>query len=586
MFLLSMNRPMGDRTAMKTVNPFSFFNDLKTKPKILLGSSLPIVLLVALGLLATNSVRDLVQTGDWVSHTYKVMAEGESIVAAAVDMETGMRGFLLAGEDEFLDPYRGGEERVYQAIAGLQETVSDNPGQVSRLDEVEAVLREWQANVTEPMIALRRQVGTTASMDGIAALVAEARGKVYFDRFRGLMADFVAEEAALLDVRAEHKQQVASTTYTVVWGGVGIGSLIALLVAWITGRGIANPLVAMSRAMGRLADGDHTVDIPGQGRKDEIGEMAGAVEIFKVNAIENERLQSEQAETEAQAAEQKRLAQLQLADDLESKVKSIVEAMAGASTELQDTARSMASVAETAREQSVSVAASSEEASTNVQTVAASSEELNSSIGEISRSINHSRDMTESAQQTTSNATVSIEKLSEMAQSVGSVVSMINDIAEQTNLLALNATIEAARAGEAGKGFAVVASEVKSLASQTAKATDEISEQMTAIQDATGQSVGAIGEINAAIQELRDSANSIANAVSQQEEATQEISRGAQEASIGTQSVSKTITSVQDAVVETGAAAEQVLTRANALSEQSAQLDEQINAFLKEIRAA
>jgi methyl-accepting chemotaxis protein len=571
---------------MRTVNPFSFFNDLKTKPKILLGSSLPIVLLVALGLLATNSVRDLLQTSGWVNHTYNVIGKADGIIAAAVDMETGMRGFMLAGKDEFLEPYIGGEARAYQAIADLQETVSDNPGQVARLGEVEQTLRDWQANITEPMIALRRQVGTTTTMDDIAALVGEARGKVYFDRFRGLMADFRAEEAALLDVRNQHNENVASQTFTLVWGGVGIGSLIALLVAWITGRGIANPLVAMSRAMGRLADGDHTVDIPGQGRKDEIGEMAGAVEIFKVNAIENERLQSEQAETEAQAAEQKRLAQLQLADDLESKVKSIVEAMAGASTELQDTARSMASVAETAREQSVSVAASSEEASTNVQTVAASSEELNSSIGEISRSINHSRDMTESAQQTTSNATVSIEKLSEMAQSVGSVVSMINDIAEQTNLLALNATIEAARAGEAGKGFAVVASEVKSLASQTAKATDEISEQMTAIQDATGQSVGAIGEINAAIQELRDSANSIANAVSQQEEATQEISRGAQEASIGTQSVSKTITSVQDAVVETGTAAEQVLTRANALSEQSAQLDEQINAFLKEIRAA
>ncbi|MEM1285789.1 MAG: CHASE3 domain-containing protein [Pseudomonadota bacterium] len=571
---------------MATANPLAFFNHLKTKPKILLGSSLPIVLLLALGLLATNSVRNILETSGWVNHTYNVIGQATEIIAAAVDMETGMRGFLLAGDDAFLEPYNGGDERAYREIADLQQTVSDNPGQVARLGEVEAVLREWQANITEPMIALRREVGTTTSMDEIAALVAEARGKVYFDRFRGLMADFIAEEAALLQVRNDANAATASQTYTLIWGGAGLGTLLAVLIAWITGSGIANPLNAMSRAMRQLADGDHSVDIPGSGRRDEVGDMASAVEVFKVNAIENERFQKEQAETEAQSAEQKRQAQFQMADNLEAKVKSIVESMAGASAELQDTARGMADVASTAREQSQQVAGSSEEASTNVQTVAASSEELTSSIGEISRSIAHSRDMTESAKKTTANATVSIEKLSEMAQSVGNVVSMINDIAEQTNLLALNATIEAARAGEAGKGFAVVASEVKSLASQTAKATDEISEQMTSIQQATGQSVDAIGEINAAIEELRESAVSIANAVTQQDDATQEISRGAQEAAMGTQNVSKTITSVQDAVVETGAAAEQLLNRANALSEQSADLDEQIDAFLKEIRAA
>lgn len=563
----------------------SFFS-LKTRPKILLGSSLPIVLLVALGMLATSSVRNIIETSNWVNHTYNVIGEANEIVASAVNMETGMRGFLLAGNDAFLEPYNGGEAAVYAGIASLQATVSDNPGQVARLGDVETVLRDWQANITEPMIAMRRNVGTTVTMDDVAALVGEARGKEYFDRFRGLMADFIAEEQALMDVRKEANVATASNTYTLVWGGVAIGALIGLVIAWLTGRGIANPLVAMTNTMRRLADGDNSVEIPGSGRSDEIGQMAGAVEVFKTNAIENEKLQSEQAALEAQAVDQKRQAQMQMADDLESKVKTIVQSIASTAAEMQTTAQSMANIAATANEQSTQVAGSTEEASMNVQTVAASSEELTASIGEISRSIARSREVTENAQETTTKATVTIENLSEMAQRVGNVVNMINEIAEQTNLLALNATIEAARAGEAGKGFAVVASEVKSLASQTAKATDEISEQMAAIQDATGQSVGAIGEINTVIQELGETAISIANAVEQQEQATQEISSNAQEASSGTQTVSQSIVSVQDAVTETGTAANQVLGRASELSEQSTALDEQIDAFLQEIRAA
>lgn len=563
----------------------NFFN-LRTRSKILVGSSLPLILLIVLGVLATTSVRNIIETSGWVNHTYNVIGEASDIVASAVDMETGMRGFLLAGRDDFLDPYHGGEAAAYAGIASLQNTVSDNPAQVARLGEVESVLRDWQANITEPMIALRREVGTTATMDEIAALVGEARGKQYFDSFRGLMAQFIADEEVLMEARKEANMATASRTYTLIWGGVIVGGFIALLISFLTGRSIANPLVAMSHAMRRLADGDNSVDIPGSGRTDEIGDMASAVEVFKVNAIENERLQAEQVAAEAQAAQQKRQAQSQMADDLESKVKTVVQSIAAAASEMQNTAENMSEIASTAHEQSTQVAGSTEEASMNVQTVASSSEELSASIGEITRSITRSREITENAQQTTSKATVTMENLSEMAQRVGNVVNMINDIAEQTNLLALNATIEAARAGEAGKGFAVVASEVKSLASQTAKATDEISEQMTAMQDATGESVSAITEINTVIQELGETAGSVANAIGQQEQATQEISRNAQEASAGTQVVSQSITSVQDAVRETGAAASQVLSRASELSEQSTALDTQIAAFVAEIRAA
>ncbi len=366
-----------------------------------------------------------------------------------------------------------------------------------------------------------------------------------------------------------------------------LATLAVLLPLMFTiAKSIIGALTRLTSAMERLAANDLGTTIPDTQQQNEIGRMATTVQVFKDNAIEADRLRARQAEQERRTEQEKRQAQSQLADGLERSVKSVIKTIANASTTMRSTAETMAKTVDRASAQSTAVATATEEASTNVQTVAAASEELSSSISEISRQVSGSRKITEQAQVTSENATETIGRLAEMAQKVGDVVNLIQDIAEQTNLLALNATIEAARAGEAGKGFAVVANEVKSLATQTAKATEEISVQISGMQGATEDSVKAIGEIRDVIDELGNMAMTIASSVDEQNGATQEISNSAQQAAAGTRDVSNNIGAVRSAVTETGESAGQVLDAAGELSEQSTTLSRQVDKFLTEIRAA
>jgi len=366
----------------------------------------------------------------------------------------------------------------------------------------------------------------------------------------------------------------------------GLALLIVGSMSFSIGRSISKAIGAMVQSMKRLAGGDMTVDVPGIGRQDEIGEMADAVQVFKTSMTENERMRAEQAEIEQRQARQRKADMNQLADQFEAAVGQIVEGVSSASTELEASANTLTNTATRSQELATTVAAASEEASTNVQSVASATEELSSSVTEISRQVQESARMANDAvgQARTTNDQVS--ELSKAAARIGDVIELINTIAGQTNLLALNATIEAARAGEAGRGFAVVASEVKALAEQTAKATGEIDQQISGIQDATQRSVKAIKTISGTIEKLSEISSTIAAAVEEQGAATQEISRNVQQAALGTQQVSSNVTDVQRGATETGTASSQVLSAAKSLSQDSNRLRLELDRFLINVRAA
>ena len=350
---------------------------------------------------------------------------------------------------------------------------------------------------------------------------------------------------------------------------------------------IARPMRALSRSMQELAEGNFDVVLPGLGRKDEIGDVALAVENFKVKAAEKARDEAEAKIRQDQVAAQQRKADMiKLADDFESAVGEIVETVSSASTELEASASTLTATAVRAQELTTMVAAASEEASTNVQSVASATEEMTSSVNEISRQVQESARIAGEAVDQARTTNDRVSELSKAAARIGDVVELINTIAGQTNLLALNATIEAARAGAAGRGFAVVASEVKALAEQTAKATGEIGQQITGIQAATLESVGAIKEISGTIEKLSEISSTIAAAVEEQGAATQEIARNVQQAAQGTVQVSSHITDVQRGASETGSASSQVLSAAQLLSGDSNRLKLEVGKFLNSVRAA
>ncbi|MBB4265757.1 methyl-accepting chemotaxis protein [Roseospira visakhapatnamensis] len=361
--------------------------------------------------------------------------------------------------------------------------------------------------------------------------------------------------------------------------------ILGITSAWVIGNSITRPVQAMTAAMGRLAKKDYAAEIPARDHKDEIGDMAQAVNVFKDSMARADELASQQAEETRKRDERARHIEA-LNRDFDAGVSGVLETVTAAATELQSTAESMASIAEEANSQATTVAAASEQASSNVQTVASAAEELSASIGEIGRQVQQSNDIARTAADEAARTNEVVSGLADAAQKIGEVVSLITDIADQTNLLALNATIEAARAGDAGKGFAVVANEVKSLASQTAKATEEIGQQIGAVQTETQTAVSAIESIATIIGSINEVTSTIASAVEQQNAATQEIARNVQQASVGTNEVSQTIVGVTDAARETGAAADSVLQASNSLGEQSVALRSMVQRFLADVRAA
>ena len=406
--------------------------------------------------------------------------------------------------------------------------------------------------------------------------------------YLGQIKNYAGQPVAVIELvkdTTEYEAASASSQRTLIFGTIAI-LIAAALLAFLLGRGMSRPLTAITAIMNRLSSGDTDVTIPGGDRKDELGTMAGAVDVFRRNMIEAQLLREEQEAAKKQSELEKSALQRRMADRFEADVKSVVGAVARATVEMQRVATEITASVSGTSTQAAAAAAASEEASSSINTVAAATEELATSVAEIGRQVTHSSDVADAAVGKAAKTTEMVGALAAAGEKIGNVLRLISAIASQTNLLALNATIEAARAGEAGKGFAVVASEVKELASQTAKATEEIAGQVAAIQASTEECVAAIGSISGTIREISTIAATIASAVEQQGSATREIAQSVQQVAAGTSEVAVNVAGASHAADQSRALADTVLSASGELSQHASTLFKSVDSFLSGLREA
>ncbi|CCD87834.1 putative methyl-accepting chemotaxis protein [Bradyrhizobium sp. ORS 285] len=562
----------------------SFFSNLSIRNKVLLAFG--IVLLTAMGLggfsidrLSTVNGSAAEVRDNWLPATGWIGA-----MAKATEQYRSREGQMLmvttAAERSQYEKYMADAYNYFEKNWRLYEPTVTTPEEKAI---VAAFKGSWDAYLADGK-QFQELIGKNQTEAATALFLGRMR-----DNFAGVRKALEQDLAFNVEQgKKEADRGAAVYTSSRIWifGVIALAALLCISMGYLIVSGVARPITAMTEAMRRLAGGDMSAQIPGAERKDEIGNMAGAVLVFKNNAIETEKLRAEQAEAEKHAAEQRKREMHELANRFEGAVGEIINTVSSASTELEASATTLTSTAERTQQRTTTVAAASEQATANVQSVASATEELSSSVTEISRQVQDSARIANEAVDQARKTNDRVSELSKAAARIGDVVELINTIAGQTNLLALNATIEAARAGDAGRGFAVVATEVKALAEQTAKATGEIGQQISGIQAATQESVGAIREISGTIEKLAEISSTIAAAVEEQGAATQEISRNIQQAAQGTHEVSSNITDVQRGASETGSASTQVLSAAQSLSQDSNKLKLEVGRFLNTVRAA
>ncbi|WP_439594483.1 methyl-accepting chemotaxis protein [Falsiroseomonas sp.] len=521
----------------------------------------------------------------WNEHTHMVLERADRLVAAMVDQETGVRGHLLNGDTKFLEPTEAGRRTYAQALADLRRLTADNAAQQRRLDELDRSAQAWMTNQAARQVALMAR-GDEASRAEARRMEEQGLGKASMDALRGKAAEISAVERQLLVERTAAQQEAFSDARLMLGLGTLAAAVIALFCGFALARSVARPMTRLADQVSRIAGGDLSVTVEGEARQDELGALAKAVAVLKENTARGRALEAEAAAERLRTEEARLAAQRAIADELERTVGGVSATLAGAATELQATVGTLTHGAERTSEQAIAAAAGATQASANVQTVAAATEQMAATGAEINRQVTEAADIARRASEETRATDATVRSLAEAAGRIGEVVRLIGDIAAQTNLLALNATIEAARAGEAGKGFAVVASEVKTLAAQTAKATEEISAQIAAMQGATDQAVDAIRGIGATVERSSEIAASIATAVEEQGAATQEIARNVGEAASGTSEVSAQVEGVNAGIAETSAALRDLRNGTEDVARQGETLRAEVGSLVNRLRAA
>ena len=576
----------------------SLIQNLRIGTKLAVASALGILLVAAM------IAGQIVGNGN-VRHSNESALAQQVLARDAVEATLALRSMQLSARDIRLASNPADLQKANDSLLERSRSFSDAVEAMlklsrslenrARMEELKRLLMVYLEGVHQ-LASIRSEAIAVTGGDAAARLAkfAEENARVTreitlpnaakMDTLTNQIADF-AKHRSEEEIAGAAQEMAASERLGII---IGACAMLVLIASWFMSFvTIARPISALTVAMNELAGGNFAVVLPGLGRKDEGGGVAGAVERFKVVSEQKARDEAEAKIRQDKVATEQRKAEMRkLADSFESAVGEIVDTVSSASTELEASASALTSTAERAQELTTMVAAASEEASTNVQSVASATEELSSSITEISRQVQESARVASEAVGQARSTTERVSELSKAATRIGDVVELINTIAGQTNLLALNATIEAARAGEAGRGFAVVASEVKALAEQTAKATGEIGQQISGIQTATHESVGAIKDISDTIEKLSEISSTIAAAVEEQGAATQEISRNVQQAAQGTHQVSANITDVQRGAGETGSASSQMLSAAQSLASDSNRLKLEVGKFLDTVRAA
>ncbi|NFV82177.1 methyl-accepting chemotaxis protein [Magnetospirillum aberrantis] len=561
----------------------AFLQNLKIAQKLALAFGALLLLTLALAGLSLSGARTINKAGTEISRTWLPSVQKSAEIGQYLsDHRRNVLAHVLSTDEATMASY---EKVLADYTPRLQAAIRDYEGMIvlpeeRRLHGAIVSATATYLSESEKVLNLSRQNQNAQARDLAMGQARDAYFQVASSAEKLIKLN--ADEAARLADEAD-------ATYNMVLLEIGaIAALVTVLtvVALIVLRGtIARPVVQISQSMAVLANGDKSVAIPGIGRRDELGGMADAVQVFKDNMIRADAMAAEQ---EAQRAARERRAQTieTLTGRFQDTVGGLLQAIASAAGQMENTAQGMSATAAQTNNQAMTVASATEQASANVQTVATAAEELSSSIAEIGRQVEQSSRIAAATADEARKTDNTVKSLAEASARIGEVVNLINDIASQTNLLALNATIEAARAGDAGKGFAVVAGEVKSLANQTARATDEIGAQIGAVQSATQQAVVAIAQIVTRIDEMTHIAASIASAVEEQSAATNEIARNVQQAAAGTQEVATAITGVTQAASETGQAAGEVLGAAKSLNTQADGLRSSINGFLDGVRTA